>query len=236
MLARLLVIAAALTGLYFLIRWLRRSSWSPQLGRIALAVGGLGFLLLLTVRGGAEVTLPLLAVLAPWLIRWLKTHSLSPSASSRTSSAPQSTVTTRFLYMTLDHASGAMSGQVQDGRFAGRALADLMLPELLMLWRECQVDSQSMAVLETYLDHYAKSDWREDLQGDQHSQSPANSTAMTLMEAYQILGLSPGASRADIQSAYRRLMQRLHPDQGGTAYLAAQLNRARDLLLAGFQD
>ena len=151
MFARLFIIAAVLAGLYFLVRWLRRSSWSPQLGRIALAVGGLGFLLLLTVRGGAEVTLPLLAVLAPWLIRWLKTHSPSPSASSQTGST-------------------------------------------------------------------------------------AISTVMTPAEAYQILGLSPGASRAAIQSAYRRLIQRLHPDQGGTAYLAAQLNQARDLLLADKAD
>lgn len=234
MLARFLIIAAVLAGLYFLIRRFRRSSWGPQLGRILLAAGGVGFLLLLTVRGGAEIALPLLVVLAPWLIRWLKIHSppLSSSTSSQTGSSSQSAVTTRFLCMTLDHASGTMTGQVQEGRFAGCVLADLTLSELLMLWRECQVDAQSVAVLEAYLDRYAKSDWREHVQGDQHSPSPANSAAMTPAEAYQILGLSPEASRADIQSAYRRLIQRLHPDQGGTAYLAAQLNRARDLLLA----
>jgi hypothetical protein len=235
MLARLLIIVAVLAGLYFLIRRFRRSSWGPQLGRVALAAGGVGFLLLLTVRGGAEIALPLLAVLAPWLIRWLKIHSppLSSSTSSQAgSSSSQSAVTTRFLRMTLDHVSGTMTGQVQEGRFAGCILANLTLSELLMLWRECQVDAQSVAVLEAYLDRYAESDWRERLQADQHSQSPANSAAMTPAEAYQILGLLPGASRADIQSAYRRLLQRLHPDQGGTAYLAAQLNRARDLLLA----
>jgi hypothetical protein len=234
MLARLLIIAAVLTGLYFLIRRFRRSSWGPQLGRVALAAGGVGFLLLLMVRGGAEIAVPLLAVLAPWLIRWLRINSSSPSpsTSSQTGSSSQSVVTTRFLRMTLDHASGTMTGQVQEGRFAGCILADLTLSELLMLWRECQVDSQSVAVLEAYLDRYAKSDWREHLQGDRYSHSPANSTVMTPTEAYQILGLAPGASQADIQSAYRRLIQRLHPDQGGTAYLAAQLNRARDLLLA----
>ncbi|HRX70197.1 MAG: DnaJ domain-containing protein [Gammaproteobacteria bacterium] len=231
MLARLLVIAAVLIGLYCLIRQFRRSLWGPQLGRIALAVGGLSFLLLLTVRGGAEITLPLLAVLAPWLIRWLKTHSPSLSAPSQTGDSSRSVVTTRFLLMALDHASGVMTGQVREGRFAGRDLVDLTLPELLILWCECQVDSQSVAVLEAYLDRYAGSGWRKRSQGDQHSQSPTNSGAMTLVEAYQILGLSPGASRADIQSAYRRLIQRLHPDHGGTAYLAAQLNRARDLLL-----
>lgn len=236
MLARLLIIASVLIGLYFLVRRFRRLLWGPQLGRIALAVGGLGFLLLLTVRGGAEIALPLLAVLAPWLILWLKTHSPSLSAPSQASSLSQSAVTTRFLLMTLDHASGVMAGQVREGRFTGCSLAELALPKLLVFWRECQVDPQSVAVLEAYLDRHAEPGWRERLQGDRRSQSPADSMVMTLTEAYQILGLSPGASRVDIQAAYRRLIQRLHPDHGGTAYLAAQLNRARDLLLANELD
>ncbi|MCB1920425.1 MAG: DnaJ domain-containing protein [Candidatus Competibacteraceae bacterium] len=215
-----------------MVRRFRRSLWGPRLGRIALAVGGLGFLLLLTVRGGAEIAFLLLAVLASWL----KTRSPSLSAPSQASSLSQSAVTTRFLLMTLDHASGVMAGQVREGRFTGCSLAELALPELLVFWRECQVDPQSVAVLEAYLDRHAEPGWRERLQGDRRSQSPADSMVMTLTEAYQILGLSPGASRVDIQTAYRRLIQRLHPDHGGTAYLAVQLNRARDLLLANELD
>jgi hypothetical protein len=230
MLARALIIAMVLAGLYFLIRRFRRSARGSQIGHSVLAVGIIGFLLFLTIRGGAEIALPLLVVLAPWLIRWLNVRFPSPSSSKRTGSSPQSAVTTRFLHMTLDHASGAMAGQVQEGRFTGCDLRDLGLAELLMLWRECQIDPQSVAVLEAYLDR-CESAWRERLREGERSDSSLSSGAMSVMEAYQVLGLQPGATQMEIQAAYRRLIQRLHPDQGGSAYLAAHLNRARDLLL-----
>ena len=230
MLARALLIAAVLIGLYVLARWLRRSPWGPWVGRAVIAVGIAGFLLLLTVRGGAEVALPLLVGLTPLLLRWL--NARRPSSSTSDSGAlGQSTVTTRFLNMKLDHATGAMNGQVLEGRFTGRVLQELNLQELLALWRECQPDPQSVAVLEAYLDRHAESTWRETLRDSESVESPTASATMNSAEAYQILGLSPGATRAEIQAAYRRLIQRLHPDHGGSAYLATQLNRARDLLL-----
>jgi hypothetical protein len=232
MLARALFIAAVLIGLYVLVRWLRRSPWGAWAGRAAAAVGIAGFLLLLTVRGGAEVALPLLVGLTPLLLRWLNagrppTSTADPNASGLSTS----TVKTCFLNMTLDHATGAMAGQVQEGHFAGRSVQDLTLQELLALWRECQADPQSVAVLEAYLDHHAEAAWRERLRDSESAESPMASATMSCAEAYQILGLSPGATAVEIQAAYRRLMQRLHPDHGGSAYLAAQLNRARDLLL-----
>ena len=230
MLARVLLIAAVLIGLYVLARWLRRSPWGVWAGRAAIAVGIAGFLLLLTVRGGAEVALPLLVGLTPLLLRWL--NARRPSSSTSDSGAlGQSTVTTRFLNMALDHVTGAMNGQVLEGRFTGRVLQELNLQELLALWRECQPDPQSVAVLEAYLDRHAESTWRETLRDSESAESPTASATMNCAEAYQILGLSPGATRAEIQAAYRRLIQRLHPDHGGSAYLATQLNRARDLLL-----
>jgi hypothetical protein len=230
MLARALLIAAVLIGLYVLARWLRRSPWAAWAGRAVIAVGIAGFLLLLTVRGGAEVALPLLVGLTPVLLRWL--NARRPSSSTADSGAlGQSTVTTRFLNMALDHGTGVMNGQILEGRFTGRVLQDLNLQELLALWRECQPDPQSVAVLEAYLDRHAESTWRETLHDSESVESPTASATMNSAEAYQILGLSPGATPAEIQAAYRRLIQRLHPDHGGSAYLATQLNRARDLLL-----
>ena len=230
MLARILFIAALLIGLALLIRWLRRSPWATWIGRIFLAGGLAGFLLWLTVRGAAEVALPLLAGLTPLLLRWLKA-----GRPTLVSSAPptESSVTTRFFNMTLEHATGVMDGKVLQGRFAGRVLSTLNPQELQALWRECQIDSPSVAVLEAYLDRQAPPDWRETWRDAEAAYSATVDRVMDDAEARQILGVAPEATPAEIQAAYRRLIQRLHPDHGGSAYLAAQLNQARDVLLRG---
>lgn len=227
MLIRMLLVAAVLTGLYLLIRKLRCLGSSTRLLRVLATVAIAGFLLLLTVRGGAEIAVPLLAVLAPFLVRWLKLPSTTTSTGQN--HPDQSAVTTRFLSMMLDHASGIMSGTVRKGRFAGRSLQGFTLPELLELWRECQSDPQSAAVLETYLDRHADASWREQVGNGQTSAEGNN--RMDRAEAYQILGVQPDASRDEIQTAYRRLIQKVHPDQGGSSYLAARINQARDVLL-----
>jgi hypothetical protein len=57
------------------------------------------------------------------------------------------------------------------------------------------------------------------------------SSAMTRAEAFEVLGIAPSSSKADIQAAYIRLMQAAHPDRGGSDWLAARINQARDILL-----
>ena len=230
MLIRVLLVAAVLIGLYLLVRKLRRSGSSARLPRLLAAAGIAGFLMLLTVRGGAEIAVPLLAVLAPLLLRWLQLPSPSSTATGQ-ASPNQSTVTTRFLVMTLDHVSGVMTGTVREGRFAGRSLQDLTRPELLELWRECQPDPQSGAVLEAYLDRHADAGWREQTDTGWKDRTQATVNDMDRAEAYRVLGLQSGADRDEIQAAYRRLIQRVHPDQGGSSDLAARINQARDVLL-----
>jgi DnaJ-domain-containing protein 1 len=93
-------------------------------------------------------------------------------------------------------------------------------------------DAESVALLESYLDRRFPA-WRQDTQGDGAGRQSraAASGKMTDEEAYQILGLQPGAGRDEIARAHRTLMKKLHPDQGGSTYLAARVNQAKDTLL-----
>jgi curved DNA-binding protein CbpA len=56
---------------------------------------------------------------------------------------------------------------------------------------------------------------------------------MTREEAHQVLGLQPGATEAEIRAAHHRLMRAAHPDAGGSDWVAARVNQARDVLLGG---
>ena len=140
-----------------------------------------------------------------------------------------SEVETDYLSMRLDHDSGAMSGMVRRGRFQGRELSELTEDELIELWRSCRVeDAQAASLMEAYLDRL-KPEWRTAAEG---AQAPGGGgDAMTREEAYAILGLKPDASDADVRDAHHRLMMGVHPDHGGSTYLAAKLNQAREVLL-----
>lgn len=154
--------------------------------------------------------------------------------SSRSGSAGPgvSAIKTRWLAMELTHSSGAMDGEVLAGQFAGDRLSTLSLEDLLELAGDCRQDPDSIQLLEAYLDRMFP-DWRDHAQADKSGESrPAgNDSAMTETLALEILGLGSDASREDITAAHRRLMQKMHPDRGGSDYLAQRINQARDFLL-----
>ena len=134
----------------------------------------------------------------------------------------QSEVETSWLRMRLDHATGRM-------------LVTLSFEDLILLLRDCRAaDNQAAALLEAYLDRTIGEDWREKAdRGDPGDAAEHAGGAMTREQALDILGLQPGATEDDIRAAHRRLMKKFHPDHGGSTYLAAQINRAKDFLLAG---
>ncbi len=185
-----------------------------------------------------------LPALLPWLMRARAAHRMFKTFSRMTSgwgggaAGQSSDVETRFLRMVLDHDSGRMSGDVIDGVYAGRALAGMSLDELLDLLQTCWVeDRPSAQVLESYLDR-EHPDWRERVQeeapgnGGDGSRGPRRGKgSITREEAWKILGLDPGASKQEIKAAHHRLISGRHPDHGGSTYLAAQINRAKDILL-----
>ncbi len=215
-----------------LLRWFVRAE-PAQVKRIArwvaivlgIVIGG--YLLFAGRHFLAALLLPALIVLLRLQPLWQRMKSAAGPSPGQTSE-----VTTRFLVMTLDHDSGAMTGTVREGRFAGRPLDSLDLDDLIELWQVCAAeDEQSARVLESYLDRTQGEAWREKA-ADGRARG-ASAAPMTRDEAYEILGLEPGASEEEIRKAYRRLMQKIHPDQGGSDYLAAKINQAKDLLLGG---
>jgi hypothetical protein len=170
---------------------------------------------------------PLMLLLPGWRrLRSMMSGLRGPSA------ARDSTVETRFIRMTLDHDTGTMSGTVLQGRFAGMRLDELRPAEQLALLRECRAEDEEAArLLEAYLDR-VRSDWHDEMAGEEtRSGPPPSSPDVTVEEAYAILGLAPGADAEAIKAAHHRLMKQLHPDHGGTDYLASKINRARDVLL-----
>jgi hypothetical protein len=204
-----------------------------QAARLVRQIGGLAALLLgafLLFRGQIAVAIPV-GVFGLGLLGWVS--PLWPTILRRTqrSSGQVSRVRTAFLEMELDHDSGAMRGHVLAGRHEGAALDALDLATLIDLMRE--IDGDSRNLLMAYLDR-RQPGWREHAQYDATAGNGGGATfggEMAEQEAYQILGLQPGASAQEITRAHRSLIKKLHPDQGGTTYLAARINQAKEVLL-----
>jgi len=148
--------------------------------------------------------------------------------SSPGSGGQRTEVRTAFLQAWIDHGTGDVGGTVLSGRFSGRTLDGLSDAELLDLHLDCSGDADSLRILEPYLDRRLGADWRNARQPPRGPRSD-----MTRVEALAVLGLAEGASEDDIKAAHRRLIQRMHPDVGGSADLAARINRAKDVLLGG---
>ncbi|PWW03657.1 DnaJ-like protein [Hoeflea marina] len=154
------------------------------------------------------------------------------AARAKRSAGGRSHVRSAALEMELDLDSGDMNGVVLAGSMEGAELGALDLEALLRLRRELDCDAESLGLLEAYLDRRMP-DWRAGADADDSAglgTSPG-SGAMTKQEAYQILGLGPGAGKSDISEAHRRLMKRMHPDTGGSEFLASRINEAKDVLL-----
>ncbi|HTY69817.1 MAG TPA: molecular chaperone DnaJ [Alphaproteobacteria bacterium] len=226
-----LVGVVLLALLWQVLRWFAEANPRQlvRAGQVALAVAAGAVALWFVATGKAADALVLASTVAPFFVRWKALWTRMRNAAGPAPGG-SSDVETGWLRMSLDHASGTMDGTVLRGAYQGRRLGQLSLAELRKLAAECRGDADSSALLETYLDRLHPG-WRE---GEAAQEAPAaSSAAMSPEEAWRVLGLAPGAGEAAIREAHRRLMKKLHPDQGGSDYLAAKINQAKDLLLGG---
>ena len=239
----------AAVGFFLLVRllWLKAQPKGHvailTAASIALVVG----LALLAATGRLHWLVALGAAVFPFLRRllaimplWQMLRRFAPMAGQAFSSAQgpaggsapeHSEVRTGDLKMTLHHASGEMDGEVLVGQFQGRRLSEMDLDDLNAL-RSSLTDGQSAPLLDTYMQRrFGSRQDGTDGKRDERAGVSEPEGAMTKSRALEILGLEPGASEQDIVDAHRRLMQRLHPDRGGSTYLAATLNEAKRVLM-----
>jgi DnaJ domain len=231
--------AVAVILLYSLLQMFRAAN--PVVLARAVKIGGgvvaLAVAAFTGLRGELAVAIPI-GIFGAGLLGWspFGTSGFGPlgrlfgGSGAQRSPGQTSRVRSQFLDMTLDHDSGELNGRIVAGPDAGHALDEYDLPHLTAMISS--FDAESVALFESYLDRRFPA-WRQNAQGHAAGGQgrAAASGKMTNEEAYQILGLQPGAGRDEIGRAHRGLMKKLHPDQGGSTYLAARVNEAKDTLL-----
>ena len=201
-----------------------------RVGAGVAVLAGAGFFVLRGMVGYAMS----LAALGSWLL-WGGGATPWSLPGTHRSAGQSSRVTTDTLEVELDHDSGEIVGRVLKGAFAGRELELLTPAEMAQLWQDCRFsDPQSAQIIEAYLNRLHPT-WREDLaRAGGEAGAPGGTPAggqMTRVQALEVLGLAEGAGEDDIRHAHRELMKKLHPDRGGSTFLAAQINEAKDVLL-----
>jgi uncharacterized membrane protein len=228
----LVVLAVVALGIAWFLR-AKPSSLARGMRMMLVVLGfiAVGGMLIFGVRF-VPAFLPELLGLAGLVITGLIARALRSRPSGGFSSpgtGRRTEVRTAFLQAWIDHGTGDVGGTVLAGRFSGRTLDRLSDSELLDLHEECAADADSLRVVEAYLDRRLNVDWRTARQPP--PRGPRSD--MTREEALAVLGLAEGASEDEIKAAHRRLIRRTHPDAGGTADLAARINRAKDVLVGG---
>ena len=208
------------------------SKVDPKIAARVMKLGGgllsLGFAVFLGLRGELGIAIPL-GAFGLGLLGWLPFGPAGFTARTQKREGQTSRVRSAFFDLELDHDSGAMRGRVLAGRYQGVDLQSLDVETLVSLLTE--VDEESRALLVAYLDRRDPG-WSEHAQADAAAGRRASSSGkMSEQEAYQILGLETGASADEISRAHRTLMKKMHPDQGGSTYLAARINEAKEILL-----
>lgn len=223
----LLLIIAGLVVVLLCARWIVRQP--PPARRKWLLYSGVGLLIVLALTGrlhwlvaAVGATLPLLSKLfalvrfVPLFTRVLHNFNFSTQGYANFQS--------RSLVLEINPLTGTMDGRILAGSYKGRRLSSLGKAELDALMEEfLQEDTQAAQLLQSYRKRHSRPTGNDG--------AKPTTTDVSRDEALLILGLKNDATRDMIIEAHRRLIQRLHPDRGGSAHLAALINQAKDQLL-----
>ncbi len=225
----ILVIAGGLLWLFLTTPANRLAGYLTKSVPIGLIAIG-GFLMLI---GRGAMGFPLAVIGFAWWRRTRGTGRIGGAADG----GKKSKVRSLALEMILDHDTGDMNGRVLTGPYKNKMLSEMTQENLLNFYDGIRQDHDSVALLEAYLDRSFEG-WRDNIDetaGGAHagysSAGSSGSGAMTRQEAYKILGLEPGASEKEIKKAWRKLIKGIHPDSGGSEFLATKINAAKDTLL-----
>jgi hypothetical protein len=132
---------------------------------------------------------------------------------------------TKSLLVSVNFASKQMDGEILQGEFTGQRLSELSPEQLQTLAEHLkETDRESFVLLQTYM-------LRNNRGGSDQTYQANNLSELSEKEAYEVLGLDDNAPKEDVIKAHKRLIQRLHPDRGGSDYLAAKINAAKDKLV-----
>jgi len=196
----------------------------------------IAMLLLLAVSGHLNWLVALIAALIPLLMRsfsllmkWLPSLAALFRKYQTMRPAQNAQIVTGYLRIVINQTTGDMQGQVLQGVFKNKMLSALNMDDLLNLLKAYQKqDKESAALLMAYLDRYHHG-WKTE---GSHQGAGFKPGAMSEDEARDILAVNKNASRDEVIQAHRKLMQKMHPDRGGSDYLAAKINQAKDTLLS----
>lgn len=190
---------------------------------------------------------PLLFRFAPSLARVLGPSFRSGGLGGQAGTDRTSRVNTRSVSMTLDQSTGTLDGVVLQGKFKNRHLSTLNIQELRDLYQSATIhDPEAARLLIAYASRERGAEWKDAGGPDVDSGFDSNngrktgngsdsarmpSSAVSIEEALEILGLPPHPDKQAIVDAHRALMSRMHPDRGGSHYFATKINLAKQVLL-----
>jgi hypothetical protein len=231
----IILLLVAPVALWLVLRWLVRAE--PRkilrlLWWVGMAVAAV-LVIFATVTGRLPVLLGIAAFLLPLISRWRVLQNILKTARGPTA-GQGSEVRTRFVRMRLDHDTGVMDGTVCEGPYAGQQLSSLTFANVLEVYQAAYAaDLQSAQVLQAYLERMHAEAWQAHTSAGPRDSGDVGSGGgpMTPGEARAILGVSANAGPEAIKQAHRRLMKQVHPDHGGSDYLAARINEAKEVLL-----